>query len=178
MKATLKLLTEKGFDGTPISMIAEEAGVAAGTIYRYFKNKEDLINQLYTHVKQEIAAAMFRRFSHALPVRECFFRVFGDLFGYYRVHQQEMLFMEQYTHSPYIYTSTRAENSQLFADMWALFKRAREEQIMKDLPENMLWGIVYGAIKSLVSMFIAGDLELGDAQVEKSMEAIWDAVKR
>ena len=47
MQATLELLSQHGFHGTPISMIAEKAGVGAGAIYRYFQNKEHLINELF-----------------------------------------------------------------------------------------------------------------------------------
>ena len=39
--ATLNLVARIGLAGLTISMIAKEAGVAAGTIYIYFKNKED-----------------------------------------------------------------------------------------------------------------------------------------
>jgi AcrR family transcriptional regulator len=46
LETTLDLISENGFHGTPISMIAEKAGIGAGTIYRYFENKEDLINEL------------------------------------------------------------------------------------------------------------------------------------
>lgn len=58
LKATLKLISENGFHGTPMSQIAEEAGVGAGTIYRYFESKEVLIHDLFLEVKREISQAM------------------------------------------------------------------------------------------------------------------------
>ncbi|HEX9079899.1 MAG TPA: helix-turn-helix domain-containing protein, partial [Desulfuromonadaceae bacterium] len=33
LRATLELIAEQGFHGAPMAMIAEKAGVAAGTIY-------------------------------------------------------------------------------------------------------------------------------------------------
>ena len=42
MEAALKLFAEKNFKEVPISEIAEKAGVAVGTVYEHFKNKEDL----------------------------------------------------------------------------------------------------------------------------------------
>lgn len=47
MNAALALFVERGFDGTTVPMISEKAGVGAGTIYRYFENKEALVNSLY-----------------------------------------------------------------------------------------------------------------------------------
>ncbi|MCK5033837.1 MAG: helix-turn-helix transcriptional regulator, partial [Calditrichia bacterium] len=46
LKATLNLLVERGFHDTPTSLIAKEAGVATGTLFHHFKNKEELINAL------------------------------------------------------------------------------------------------------------------------------------
>ena len=52
LNTTLKLISSNGFHAAPMSVIAKEAGVAAGTIYLYFENKEDLIIQLYKYVKE------------------------------------------------------------------------------------------------------------------------------
>ena len=46
--AAIKLFAERGYDGTTIPMIAEKANVGAGTIYRYFENKEALVNSLFS----------------------------------------------------------------------------------------------------------------------------------
>ena len=53
LEATLALISEHGFHGTAMSMIADRADVGAGTIYRYFESKEDLITQLYLEIKHE-----------------------------------------------------------------------------------------------------------------------------
>jgi AcrR family transcriptional regulator len=41
--AALDLFAEKGFEATPISQIAEAAGISKGSVYLYFTSKEDLI---------------------------------------------------------------------------------------------------------------------------------------
>jgi AcrR family transcriptional regulator len=43
LEAALELFAENGFHGAPTSLIAERAGVGVGTIYRYFKDKDELI---------------------------------------------------------------------------------------------------------------------------------------
>jgi len=52
LSASLTLFTERGFHGTPTSMIAREAGIATGTLFHYFKTKEELITALYLSVKK------------------------------------------------------------------------------------------------------------------------------
>ncbi|MEM2936479.1 MAG: TetR/AcrR family transcriptional regulator [Candidatus Bathyarchaeia archaeon] len=47
LQAAVKIFAEKGFYKAKISEIAREAGVADGTIYLYFKNKDDILIQLF-----------------------------------------------------------------------------------------------------------------------------------
>ncbi|MGQ9654861.1 MAG: TetR/AcrR family transcriptional regulator, partial [Thermodesulfobacteriota bacterium] len=47
LHAAVKIFAEKGFYKAKISEIAREAGVADGTIYLYFKNKDDILIQLF-----------------------------------------------------------------------------------------------------------------------------------
>ncbi|WP_244668300.1 TetR/AcrR family transcriptional regulator [Bacillus sp. NTK074B] len=47
VESSLILFAERGYDATTIPMIATSAGVGAGTIYRYFENKEVLGNTLF-----------------------------------------------------------------------------------------------------------------------------------
>jgi AcrR family transcriptional regulator len=43
LDATLACLTQHGYDGTTIRRIAAELGCAVGSIYRYFRDKRDLL---------------------------------------------------------------------------------------------------------------------------------------
>lgn len=47
LDAALKVIAENGFHGAQVAKIAKEAGVADGTIYLYFKNKEDILISLF-----------------------------------------------------------------------------------------------------------------------------------
>jgi TetR/AcrR family fatty acid metabolism transcriptional regulator len=43
LDASVRVFADKGFHSSRISDVAREAGVAEGTIYLYFKNKDDLL---------------------------------------------------------------------------------------------------------------------------------------
>jgi AcrR family transcriptional regulator len=47
LDTSLVLFVEKGFHGTSTAEIAKTAGVATGTLFHYFKTKEELIDRLY-----------------------------------------------------------------------------------------------------------------------------------
>ena len=54
LEAALELIAEYGFHGAPMAMVADRAGVGAGTIYRYFDNKDLLIAELYRDLEQKL----------------------------------------------------------------------------------------------------------------------------
>ena len=49
--AAARLFTERGFHGTPTSLIAREAGISNGTLFHYFPTKEELINFAYFDIE-------------------------------------------------------------------------------------------------------------------------------
>ena len=56
LKGALKAFALKGFYNTKVSEIAQKAGVADGTIYLYFKNKDDLLISLFEERMEWIIA--------------------------------------------------------------------------------------------------------------------------
>jgi AcrR family transcriptional regulator len=56
-QAALKIFARRGFAGTKTSMIATEAGISEGLMYRYFKSKDELfvtlIQELTESAKEE-----------------------------------------------------------------------------------------------------------------------------
>ena len=45
-ETALKLFAMHGYESTPVSMIAKEAGISKGLMYNYFSSKEDLLKQI------------------------------------------------------------------------------------------------------------------------------------
>src|SRR5690606_6336556 len=47
LEAAKKVFAQEGYHGASISKIAKEADIGDGTVYLYFKNKEDILIQLF-----------------------------------------------------------------------------------------------------------------------------------
>src|SRR5438067_8988104 len=69
MDAAIKVFAERGFHTATVSEIARAAGVADGTIYLYFKGKDDLLLRLFdekmTGLVAEVKAAVAQERSAA-----------------------------------------------------------------------------------------------------------------
>ncbi|BBB92217.1 MAG TPA: helix-turn-helix domain-containing protein [Methylomusa anaerophila] len=114
LRATLALISEQGFQGTPMSQIAQRANIGVGTIYRYFSSKEDLINALYIDVKARLVQYTLRNYVEGMPARESFLLILRNIVDYFIEKPVELLFMEQYANSPLITTATHEEGLRMF----------------------------------------------------------------
>jgi len=62
LEAAVRVFAEQGFHQATIAQIARQAGVADGTIYLYFKNKDDIL----VHIFNERTRSVFNRFREAV----------------------------------------------------------------------------------------------------------------
>src|SRR5688572_1509529 len=58
LESALRVFASKGFFGAKVSDVAEEAGVADGTIYLYFKSKDDLLICLFEEQMSQVNGAL------------------------------------------------------------------------------------------------------------------------
>src|SRR5271163_3194522 len=66
--AAAKVFAKRG-PGAATSAISTAAGVAEGTLFLYFKTKDDLLNALYREIKLELADAMMSDFPRKKNIR-------------------------------------------------------------------------------------------------------------
>jgi TetR/AcrR family transcriptional regulator, fatty acid metabolism regulator protein len=58
LDAAIKVFARQGFHSTRVSDIADEAGVAYGLVYHYFKSKDEVLNELFTERWSLLLAAI------------------------------------------------------------------------------------------------------------------------
>jgi AcrR family transcriptional regulator len=58
LAAALELFAERGFHGTAVPLVADKAGVGAGTLYRHFPTREALILAVYQHDVQRLTESV------------------------------------------------------------------------------------------------------------------------
>jgi AcrR family transcriptional regulator len=69
LKAAAEAIAAEGI-GVSTSRIAKAADVAAGSLFLYFPTKDELLNQLYSSIKQEIAESMLAKYPKEATVSE------------------------------------------------------------------------------------------------------------
>lgn len=177
LDTTLVLLSKNGFHGTPISLIAEKAGIGAGTIYRYFKNKEELINVLFIEIQRRIINAMYNGYDNKKPYKERFNILWINMINYYREHPKDLIFIEQHRYAPYVSTITRSESMRILSPVLLFFLEGKKKKYIKHLPLYTIIGLIYGPIVTIVKLNLDHNKEITDDQIIHAEKACWDAVK-
>ena len=177
LNATLNLISNQGFHGTPMSQIANQAGVGAGTIYRYFENKETLINELFLEIKREFSQAMMAGFESQDGTEQIFRQIWLNTFNFCIQFPQKMVFLEQFHNSPYQTAETEAATFAFVAPLIEIFQSAIEAGEIKNIPFEMLTTFAYDITIAIAKRHIAGTLKLDETHLAMAVEACWDAVK-
>jgi TetR/AcrR family transcriptional regulator, repressor of fatR-cypB operon len=181
IRASLELIAEHGFHGAPMSMIADRAGVAAGTIYRYFENKDALIMALYREIDERIGAVIMKDYQQDKPIRERFHHIFGALLRYFIGNTCDFRYIEQFHNSPYGVALRRDIILRKTGDCYIyrdLFEEGVTQQVIKDLPMAILFALAFGPLKAVARDHITGFIVLDDALIDRVMEACWDGIRR
>jgi AcrR family transcriptional regulator len=181
MQAALELIAEQGFHGAPMAEIAEKAGVAAGTIYRYFESKEVLITELHRELEERIMVVLQEGYPSGRPLRERFLYLIRELLRYFIMNPLHFRYMEQYFNSPYGISMHRdrllgkSGNHDILMD---IFELGIEQQVLKEFPKAVLFSLAFGPLISLMRDHILGFVTLDDLLIRQITEACWDAIKR
>jgi AcrR family transcriptional regulator len=178
LQATLDIIYEHGFHATPVSEIARRANVGTGSVYRYFKNKDDLLNQLYLDVKRQMFEAMHVGLAPDMPFEQLFKRIWINLFEYYTRNPRQFSFAEQYCGSPILTEATRTEGDLIFREYAGFIDKAIREGAINDVPRAVVTAALVGMTVSLVKQQLSGAIVVGDDLKHKAAHAAWCAVRR
>ncbi|MBT0663498.1 TetR/AcrR family transcriptional regulator [Geobacter pelophilus] len=181
VRAALELIAEHGFHGAPMAMIAERAGVAAGTIYRYFENKDVLIKELYGALEKKMYPFILEGYSNEAPFRARFLHLGSAMLRFFIENPLDFRYLEQFHNSPYGVAFRRdklmgkAGGCDVFRE---LFEQGIKQQVLKDFPVVIFFDLAFGSLVALARDHILGFVQLDETLINRVVEACWDAVKR
>ena len=85
--AARRVIAQRGLAGASMAAIAEEAGVAKGTLYLYFKDRDDLIEQAAGRVFDEILERLKSVLDGGRPLRESLRELILTKLSFFDAHQ-------------------------------------------------------------------------------------------
>jgi TetR/AcrR family transcriptional repressor of multidrug resistance operon len=177
LDATKQLLSEHGFQGISMQLVAKKADVAAGTIYRYFSDKEDLIEQLKVETLTQAAKAIQKGVNNDMPLKERYSMMFLNIWNLASKDGNLLLNRNQYECLPKKNSRKFRElERSLFAQVEQLYSEGKEEGIFKPLDNEILVGLSLEVSIILARKHVQGFYQLDSTALQNAIDASWDAI--
>lgn len=176
--ATLQLVVKKGVAGITMRQIAKAANMATGTLYIYFRDKDELVNQLYSNCRASSVNAYFHGYKDKVAYKKGFKTIWNNILDDRIKNFDVYVFMEQCYHSPFISESTKEMSKQLLQPLFKLMERGREEKILKDLDPIMLLIFMMGSITEVIKYVNYHKKKITPEMMENAFIICWDGLKR
>ncbi|OGS73992.1 MAG: transcriptional regulator [Flavobacteria bacterium RIFCSPLOWO2_12_FULL_35_11] len=178
LNATLHLVNNNGFHDAPMSKIAKMAGVSPATIYIYFENKQDLINQLYLENKTSFSIAAFKDYLPNLPVKNGFEVIWRNIANFKLNQVEEANFLSQCDNiATMIDEESRQEGLKNLQPLLDLWERGQKDGIIKNISPYLLYAFTIYPLAFLMTMQKRNDFELTENQLTDAFESAWNAIK-
>ncbi|MDA3954878.1 MAG: TetR/AcrR family transcriptional regulator [Bacteroidales bacterium] len=177
LQTTLELVSELGFHATSVGLIIKKSGVASGTIYHHFKNKEDLIDTLYSELKKELGNAIISNIDQEMAFKEKFFLIWKNIFRFYIENPMKFEFLEDYANSPFVRKEIKVISQSYYKPLINYFESGIQMGILRSLPLHFLINIVFGNVATLARMIIMEEIEIADELLINAIQSSWDSVK-
>lgn len=162
--ATLQLVKDRGLAGITMSDISRAASIATGTLYIYFKNKDELIKALFITCRQHSAEQYFAGLDESDAFEEKLERLFTNIIYYKMEHFEVSVFLEQAYHSPFGCATDLKKKQKMLNPLYALIGEGIAAGKIKAVESELVVVFLFGIVNEMVKhTYYAGQKLTPDA---------------
>ena len=176
--AATHLFAERGLTAAPTSEISKLAGVAEGTLFTYFRTKDDLINVLYREIKLDLANAMMSDFPRKKNVRSRLQHVWDCYVKWGIANPEERKVLAQLTVSEVLSEESRDAGGAPFVEFQAMIRDAIEQRLFRtDLPVELISRSLAALVEATIDL-TASNPSKAKPYRESGFQMFWSGVTK
>ncbi len=177
LDAALTLFDQRGFYGTSVPVIATQARVGAGTVYRNFASKEELVNVLYREAKTRLIAFLLEGFPGEGSTRQQFSHLWWRLVAFAREHGASLAFTEVHYHAEYLDAESHETSLLAHARFLDVIRQGQARQTLKPIDPEVILAAIEGTFYVLFRRARCGELTLTDEILQQAEQCAWEAIR-
>ena len=177
IKATIELVNNNGFHAAAMSKIAQLANVSPATIYLYFENKQDLVNQTYMEVKAKYTKYAFETYNENMDVEAGFVLIWKRIADFKLKECENAFFLAQCDNTPMIDKQSRQEGIKHLQPLLDLWTRGKKEGIIKAYANYILYAYSINPLSFLMMAQKQDAFQLDQDHLEDAFQAAWSSIK-
>ncbi|MBP3963015.1 TetR/AcrR family transcriptional regulator [Paenibacillus lignilyticus] len=178
MTATLDLIHEEGLQSVTFSKLFKRASVGSGTIYNYFANKEELVNEVYRESRTKMGEYLLQGYDANASLYERFKCLQLNRLRFGMHFPKRFLFIDSYSFSPYIDPVLRNQDDDYQSSqiVQELIVDGQRQGIIKEMDAHLCHQLIHGIISSILKGFFVNKYPLNEVQIQQMIEASWKAI--
>jgi TetR/AcrR family transcriptional regulator, repressor of fatR-cypB operon len=173
LDAMMDVVVERGFHEAPMSLIAERSSTSAGLIYHHFASKEEIIQALYERIYKLKMASFLHGFTPEMDPQQAFVLGCERMYLFYRSHQKEMRFLEQYKNAGFACQPELSAVDQRVAAFLQRFSNRSQGGVLNEWPADVLQEVTVGLIERLARL----PRKVSTAVLREVAESLWEQVR-
>lgn len=177
--AAKRLFVNQGFHNTPTSAIAREANVANGTLFHYFKTKEDLINALYKETRRSFFTIATAGVDNEKTIKRKIRLLWYNTVKWALNRPQDFTFLQQYRNSPFLSKLTREEKAEHIGFYHDLIDHGKKKGTLKDIPTELMYQLInyqiYGVLNHLLQH---KEYQHNSTYISMAFEFCWESITK
>jgi AcrR family transcriptional regulator len=173
LDAAVRVFARKGYHGSRVGDIAEEAGVAHGLLYHYFRSKDEVLATVF----RENWGALVGRFREVAasdePATERLRGIAKILLrSWVRDPALVTVMIREVARSPHLQSQV-AEIGDGFAVIQSVVEQGLADgEFRPEIDARLATWIFYGGLEELLTGWVLGELPHGEADVARAEETV------
>lgn len=178
LDTALRLFVEYGFHGTPTSKIAQEAGVANGTLFNKFATKDELIVALYVDIKTRMNEYIAKNSAQGNSFKDTMKGQYLASLYWALDNKNEFLFVEQFKTSPFLSLIAPEEIEKSIKPYHEMLYQGINDKIIKPLPVDYLMILISSHTYGLNQYLLKHDFPKAKQHtiISDTFELLWDMI--
>jgi len=177
LDAAVRVFAHKGYHTSRVGDIAEEAGVAHGLLYHYFRSKEELLETIFRETWRDVLDAVRAVEETDESARDRLAGVAKILLRAWRRDPDLVrVLVREVTRSSHLQERI-GEIDAAFAGLERIIARGQQEgEFRSDLDPRMTSYVFYGALEEILTGWVLGQLEDGDEAIARAEETVVEVI--
>jgi TetR/AcrR family transcriptional regulator, fatty acid metabolism regulator protein len=173
LHAAVKVFARSGFHTSRVGDIAEEAGVAYGLVYHYFKSKGELLETIFRDTWTQMLARVREVESSGVPASEQVRQVTALLLRTWRRDPDLVrVLVREVTRSPHLQQEIE-EITQAMQALEGIIRRGQERgEFRSELDPKLAAVVWYGALDEILTGWVLDQLPDKDEDIAKAEQNI------
>ena len=173
LDAAVRVFARKGFHAARVGDIAEEAGVAHGLLYHYFRSKDEVLETIFRDTWQLLVAETERIEESGAPLPEQLRRFARIYLGSWLATPELIgVLVREIARSPQV-GETVDEIGGVFRSLARMIEAARGRgEVRADCDATLAAWAVYGALEEILTGWVLGQLPREEEDVERAIATV------